>query len=63
MSAPRNGTPTPHRGLPVTPPFEPFEPTSRGRAGSHRLVEGETPAQFRVSYLLKAHAVSKGLRR
>lgn len=53
MSAPRNDTPTPHRGFPsVIDLGSPKVPEYRGR---HWLVEGETPAQFRVANLIKVN--------
>lgn len=61
MSAPRNSTPTPHRGLPVMRPFQPYQAPRPDYVGSHRLIEGKTPAQFRVAYLIRTHKVTKGL--
>lgn len=61
MSAPRNGTPTPHRGLPVLRPFEPYQSPRPDYVGAHRLIEGKTPAQFRVAHLLKVNEKAKGV--
>lgn len=62
MSAPRNDTPTPHRGTPVVWPYAPFQPVPDGYVGLHRFEEGRTAAQFRVAHLVKLHRVSKGVR-
>lgn len=66
VSAPRNANPTPRRGLPVTPHqglplVERGAPVPPDYVGNHRLVDGRTPAQFRVEYLLKLHKKTRGL--
>lgn len=53
MSAPRNTTPTPHRGIPVTIPS--VHVRDLEYQGRHRFVEGRTPGQFTVSHLRKVH--------
>lgn len=62
VSAPRNATPTPHRGMPVAWPYAPHKPTPVDYVGQHRLVEGKTPAQFRVAFLQKQHQVVKSVK-
>lgn len=36
-------------------------PVPVGYVGAHRLVEGETPAQFRAANVIKRNKVTKGL--
>jgi hypothetical protein len=49
---------TPHQGIPMV---ERRSPVPQDYVGSHRLVDGRTPAQFRVEHLLKMHKRTKGL--